>query len=177
MMKRYFSALTLFSFLLLFSTTYASTSLVPRNSVWKYLQDGTDQGTAWQSSNYDDSTWNSGLLPAIASSPNQNSVTTYLRKTFVANDTSSFISLRLNAPPDAGLVAYLNGKEIYRANMPTGPINYRTQALPYDPASVNRDLGTSLIKPSALQNGNNTLAVEIHSQSPNLDLALTASNT
>ena len=34
--------------------------LVPKGSVWKYLDDGTDQGTAWREPEFDDSRWKSG---------------------------------------------------------------------------------------------------------------------
>jgi hypothetical protein len=36
-------------------------TLVPSNSVWKYLDNGTDQGTAWQLINFDDSGWGEGM--------------------------------------------------------------------------------------------------------------------
>ena len=34
--------------------------LVPAGSVWKYLDDGSDQGTAWLAPTFDDSSWPSG---------------------------------------------------------------------------------------------------------------------
>src|SRR3954463_1191510 len=35
-------------------------SLVQTGSVWKYLDDGSDQGTAWRASGFNDSAWASG---------------------------------------------------------------------------------------------------------------------
>src|SRR6185295_16969987 len=34
--------------------------LVASNAVWKYLDNGSDQGTAWTALNFDDSAWASG---------------------------------------------------------------------------------------------------------------------
>jgi len=38
----------------------AQTTLVSTGSVWKYLDNGSDQGTAWQGPLFDDSSWASG---------------------------------------------------------------------------------------------------------------------
>src|SRR5262245_3537574 len=36
------------------------TPLVVAGSIWKYFDNGTDQGTAWRELNFDDSSWVSG---------------------------------------------------------------------------------------------------------------------
>ena len=45
---------------LLFQFSPAQTILVSTGSVWKYLDDGSDQGSAWQALLFDDSAWASG---------------------------------------------------------------------------------------------------------------------
>ena len=37
--------------------------LLKRASTWKYLDDGTDQGTAWKEKDFNDSEWKSGAAP------------------------------------------------------------------------------------------------------------------
>ena len=37
--------------------------LVNRGSTWKYLDDGSDQGTAWRGTDFDDSGWKEGAAP------------------------------------------------------------------------------------------------------------------
>ena len=37
--------------------------LVAKGSVWKYLDNGSDQGTAWQLPSFDDTAWTSGTAP------------------------------------------------------------------------------------------------------------------
>ena len=34
--------------------------LVPEQAIWRYLDDGSDQGTAWRAPGFDDSTWAQG---------------------------------------------------------------------------------------------------------------------
>ena len=38
-------------------------SLLDRASTWKYLDNGTDQGTAWKEKDFNDSEWKSGAAP------------------------------------------------------------------------------------------------------------------
>src|SRR4030095_1849997 len=37
-----------------------TTTLIARNSVWKYLDNGSNQGTAWRTEGFIDSGWSSG---------------------------------------------------------------------------------------------------------------------
>src|SRR5437879_7595412 len=46
------------------STLFPYTTLFrSKGSVWKYLDDGSDQGTGWTSLAFDDSAWQSGPAP------------------------------------------------------------------------------------------------------------------
>ena len=36
--------------------------LIAQDGVWKYLDDGTDQGKAWREPNFDDSAWPLSLI-------------------------------------------------------------------------------------------------------------------
>src|SRR2546425_12285104 len=40
-----------------------STTLIPANSTWKYLDDGSNQGTSWRQPAFNDSSWRSGAAP------------------------------------------------------------------------------------------------------------------
>ena len=92
-------------------------------------------------------------------------VTHYFRKGFIYNGDPARAELVLNAVFDDGAVCYLNGIEIYRANMPTGPVSHGTVA---STAVANATFTGPLIVPSAaLLRGLNVLAVEIH-QTPSL---------
>ena len=39
----------------------SSTTLIASNSNWRYLADGSDQGTAWRNAGFDDSGWSNGV--------------------------------------------------------------------------------------------------------------------
>ena len=86
--------------------------------------------------------------------------THYFRSQFQFTDNASSVQLRLNSIVDDGAVFYLNGQEIYRHNMPAGPVGHATPA-----ATVVGDAGFTgslVVPPGALVQGTNVLAVEVH---------------
>ncbi len=153
-----------------------STFLIPNNSVWQFLDDGSDQGTNWAQPGYDDSAWHSGParlgyggdgeVTVVSFGPNANNkyITTYFRKTFIAPEGAVYTNLSFRLLRDDGAVVWLNGRELYRSNMaaPPAPIVYNTTA----PAAVSgTDEQTFFPTSLAVTNlpaGTNLLAVEIH---------------
>ena len=59
-MKKTSFALFLLLLTILTTPLFAATVLVPKNSVWKYLDNGTNQGSVWRGSGFVDSAWSSG---------------------------------------------------------------------------------------------------------------------
>jgi hypothetical protein len=148
---------------------------IPKESTWSYLDDGTNQGTAWKEMTFDDSAWKSGNAPlgysisnirtivSYGSSSSNKYITTYFRKHFtVDTPLSDIVSLKMNVQRDDGAVVYLNGKKILSTNMPATEINYKTLA----PYACGDLAGTSYLTfnvPVAdLQSGDNVFAVEVH---------------
>src|SRR5258706_3133094 len=113
---------------------YAQTSLISTGSVWKYLDDGSDQGAAWTGVAFDDSTWNSGPAElgfgdgGEATTNASGFITYYYRHAFNMADASSITNLRVLLKRDDGAIGYLNGIEVFRDNMPAGPVTFTTGA-------------------------------------------------
>jgi len=147
--------------------------LVPRGAQWKYLDNGSDQGTAWRAPTFNDSSWASGpaklgfgdsdQATLINGGPSTNRfVTTYFRRAFPVTNTTMFTSVNLRVLRDDGAVVYLNAVEAFRSNMPTGAVTWLTYAsVPVNGADETNFFATTL-SPGALLNGTNVLAVEIH---------------
>ena len=90
-----------------------------------------------------------------------NPQTCYFRKNFYYNPTDeTTVDLILDFIVDDGAVFYLNGQEIYRYNMPVGPVEYSTCAetniIEFFPN------GEILIPSDMLNAGDNIIAVEVH---------------
>jgi hypothetical protein len=88
-------------------------------------------------------------------------VTVYARATFEAGEEGPLLrTLQLDVSVDDGFVAYLNGIEIARANLPWEEIAYD------DPASVAVEEGSMRVvfdvNPLLLVSGENVFAVEVH---------------
>ncbi len=171
--------------------TMAADLLIEAGSTWKYLDDGSNQGTAWRESGFDDASWASGPAElgygdgdeatVVSYGPIMNDKyrTTYFRHTFNVSKTSQSITLK--AKWDDGIVVYLNGDKIFQDNMPDGTITYTTRAL----IAINDNSFPNIepipVDASKLVSGENVLAVEIHqvtssSNDISFDLSLTASD-
>ncbi len=93
---------------------------------------------------------------------NDKQMTTCLRATFEVSDPAPVQFLALQVLVDDGIVAYLNGEEILRDNLPDGQIDSDTRAL----RSVEKKSIGFLVPVESLHRGKNVLAAEIHQWSP-----------
>ena len=121
-------------------TFAADTTLVPTGATWKYLANGTDQGTAWRATSFNDTTWPSGpaqlgygdgdeaTVVPFGPDANNKFITTYFRRAFNVTNASLFTGVTLRVMRDDGAVVYLNGVEVWRTNMPTGTVGFLTPA-------------------------------------------------
>jgi len=160
-----------------------SEALITRGSVWRYLDDGSNQGmpadgTNWFAHpNYDDSLWLKGPAElgygdasqgrpeatVINSGPSgDSSITTYFRHTFHVDDASRYSRLHLRLLRDDGAVVYLNGVEVARSNMPAGDIDYLTGAGNGISGADESTFYDVPVGAHLLSDGTNVLAVEIH---------------
>ncbi len=147
-------------------------TFIPAGAFWKFLDNGTDQGSAWFGPNFDDRFWGLGQAQfgygdgderyTNSFGPNSAAkyITTYYRRAFLVNDPASVSALNLRLLRDDGGVVYLNGSEVYRNNMPEGPIGYLTTALGAVPDE--NAFYSAVVNPGYLVPGTNVVAVEIH---------------
>ena len=151
----------------------STNTLVAAGSVWKYLDNGSDQGTAWRAPGYDDSAWASGVAPlgygdpwivtTVSYGPNSSSkyITTYFRKTIIVTNAASYASLNLRVQRDDGIAAYLNGVGCYTNNLPA-TFDYRTLAPTIiDGANETNWVGATL-PANLLVEGTNVVCAEVH---------------
>ncbi len=162
-----------FDMALVGSPVSVSTSLISYNSNWKYRDNGSNQGTAWRGTAFNDASWASGnaqlgygdgdeaTLVSYGGNASNKYITTYFRKTITIPDTTQFTGYNLSIKRDDGAIVYINGTEVYRTNMPSGTISYTTRAS----AAAADDGNAAQLKTlaiSQLRKGNNTIAVELH---------------
>ena len=150
---------------------FVPATLIAKDSTWRYLDDGSDQGTAWRETDFDDSDWSSGPAQLGFNEGDEETlitaghITYYFRHTFTSANAASVEALAIELLRDDGAVVYLNGTEIHRDNMPAGEIDYQTRAS----AAVGGDDESAYfpakLAADALRDGDNVLAVEVHQSS------------
>ncbi len=184
---------SLFIFLASSLNAFSQTTLIAQGSSWKYMSNGSNQGTAWKATAFNDASWSTGNAEfgygdggeatVISFGPSSSSkyITYYFRKSFTVTSPLQYSSLLLNLMRDDGAVVYLNGNEVARSNMPSGTITYTTLASTAVGTSSESIYYPYTISASNLIAGTNVLAVEIHQNtktSPDLSFncSLTATN-
>ena len=137
-------------------------------SGWKYLANGSNQGTAWRALNSPTSPWVSaaasfGYGHTQTTSITSGNASAYFLKTVNIPDIGLYGSFNFTYSYDDGIVVYVNGVEVNRANMPAGTIAYNTLA-----SSTNYTTGgTFSIPASYFTSGDNIIAAEVHQKAAN----------
>jgi hypothetical protein len=153
------------------------------NTVWRYNTNGVDLGTTWRATNYVETGWGTGIgvfavedlaavvpmintrLQLTAPGSSTQVITYYFRTTFnfpfsVSPASNTIVLLSSNILDD-GCVFYINGTEAGRIRITANPVLYSSLA----------DQGTEgvfellALDTSALRQGTNVLAVEVHQTS------------
>jgi hypothetical protein len=160
---------------------------------WRFLDDGSNQGTDWRATDFNDTAWPQGRAEfgfgdgdeattvRFGAHPADKHVTTYFRKDFQSElPQAQLQSLELDLIRDDGVAIYLNGVEIYRHNLSTDARfdtlaqseigesdEFRPQVLP---------INAETLPPGTWRQGRNVLAAEVHLASPdNADMSFAMS--
>lgn len=156
-----------------------SGSLIPLGSTWKYNDTGTNLGTTWRQVQYtNEEGWASGpsqlgyggdgevTTISYGGNPTNRHMTTYFRHSVVISATGLVSAGSFLAQVDDGAVLHLNGQEVWRHNMPAGPIVYSNAALAGIGASFESVWHPIVVPGSYFRSGTNVFAVEVHQNGP-----------
>lgn len=127
--------------------------------VWKFASSVEDD---WKSS-FNDANWKNYIFGNSHSAQNR---TQFYRKTF--SGTSGSVAYEVRFRYRYGIVAYMNGNEIYRDHLPSGTITVSTLS----EGDYETPYFRGVILPSTLIQENNILAVSIHVPSSTLSYSL-----
>jgi hypothetical protein len=155
-----------------------ASTLLPFTNVWRYEASGSNLGTTWRSTDFDDSAWSNGMAvlgvednaivaplirtPLPLTNAGGSILTYYFRTRFqITNDLASFTMLASNLLDD-GAVYYLNGVEFHRQAMPEGTISSSISATANSAGLAEGTFFTMPVPVSLAVPGTNVLAVEVH---------------
>ena len=154
----------------------AGNEFITPGETWKFIKGtapASNPPNAWKAVDFDDSSWLTGSGgfgygdnddATILNDMMNNYVSVYIRKEFSASSLTGDEVIKLEIDYDDGFIAYLNGREIARANMPGGTAAYNTNASGSHEAGLPETfvLGTA---GELLNAGSNILAIEGHNTS------------
>ena len=156
-----------------------SIPLVRMTNSWRYDASGTNLGTAWRDTGYNDAGWSNGTAlfgfettPAEYAIPfntffpapqSNGPITAYFRIHFNVASNLSGYTLTASTYLDDGAVFYLNGVEAGRLRITANPVLFDTTAANQ---TAEGTLETLTLNASSLVVGDNVLAVEVHQQGP-----------
>ena len=153
----------------------AQWSLIPSGAQWSYLADGTQPDPAWVTEEFNEFGWsfgqaklgfgNDGEVTGIGNAANQY-ITFYFRHRFSVPSTSGVVRLVGRMVVDDGAVIYLNTNEVFRFNLPPGPLNSLTLASNTLNRPLETNYFTAIFNGQWLREGQNVIAVEVHQATP-----------
>lgn len=159
------------------TTGAPSASLVKVGSSWRYLSNGSDQGTAWRLPAFTDSAWSTGDAELGFGDSDETTVispqgvTHYFRQRFEVTGLATISGLTLRLLRDDAAVVYINGNEVVRSNLPADGVTYQTPASSEVSGSAESTFLTRTIPVGVLTSGTNTIAVEVHNLRNSTDVS------
>jgi tartrate-resistant acid phosphatase type 5 len=149
---------------------------VPVDATWRHREG--DAPVDWKQRAFTAEGWASGPAPLgfgvggegtvlPGGDAEDRPITTYFRHRFQAEAADIGAPIRLRIAVDDGAIVHLNNHELYRINMPDGPVDgRRTAPLPVGDWFPDR-MSETLVPGDALLAGDNVLAVEVHQHAAN----------
>jgi len=143
-----------------------------QGSSWRYLDDGADPGSLWNTSEFDASSWGEGIAHfGFGEGDEATTLSTglasyYFRKKVDVPDISLLNDVYFHMVHDDGAMIYINGQEVVRTEMmPLGTISHTTTARQSANSTNENNFYTYKVSSSYFITGTNTIAVSVHNSS------------
>ncbi len=135
---------------------------------WSYFDSGTDPGPGWTAIAFDDSRWPIGETKIGYGDEGELTRVTHghaavqFRKLITIDDPAQMEEFQAGIVRDDGAVVYVNGIEVWRNQMPGGPVTFETLANAPASGANERDFQPFTIPAIHFAAGDNVIAVEVH---------------
>lgn len=153
----------------------AGTVVVADGATWSYYHEAAAPASTWRDTAFDATAWKTGPAPLgwgsasiktpITSPTTPRPLATYYRSSFtIPTGSIPAGGLTLTTRADDGIIVFVNGTEVGRANLPTGTITHTSYALTA-PNTTNATANpiTFTVPASALAEGANVISVQVQS--------------
>lgn len=173
--KSYFIC-SLFIFAFIFQTK-AQDQIIKSGEQWFYYDEGYLDIT-WYSSFDLIKNWKQGITPVgygdkkivtnvgFGQDEDDKHISKYFVKKINIENPSDYLAYGFQFKRDDGIVIYLNGKEVFRDNMPDGIITGKTEAVNRIDSKDESEVLITVLDAHKFTMGENTIAVSIHQVEP-----------
>ncbi len=153
-------------------SSYSQDILIKSIDEWSYFDNGYLEDYWFKTTNF--SNWKIGYTPIgygdkiittkinFGEGQHNKDLTKYFIKRINVKDPASYTGIEFKLQRDDGAVLYVNGKELYRDNMPAGIINPATKSLQVVNDKDEEKFYKKVFDNSVFKEGINTIAVEVH---------------
>ncbi len=171
---RHIYLFALLAFLIISNNVTSQDTLIHQGSNWKYFSDDSIPEFYWMVNNYPDQNWPEGHAPfgygngtevtVLKSGENIETrhITEYFRKSFYIENPSDYYVYLLKVLRDDGAVVYINGRDVWRSNMPDGVITDTTFATTTVSVEQETTFYDIVLSPDHFRKGMNEISVSIH---------------
>lgn len=165
--------LILLSFICIDKNVNAQDTLIHAGDTWKYFDMGTVPNY-WYTYNFNDTDWAEGkgqfgygdddevTLLNFGSNPDSKRITSYFRKSFYIDDPNEYMVYLIRLLRDDGAIVYVNGREVWRTNMPEGLITDSTLAVRTESNEEETIFFEYALSSNYFVKGKNSISVSIH---------------
>ncbi len=153
-------------------------TLIRSGDTWKYLDQNTPPEYYWFAYDYDDSNWLEGktqfgygegdeaTLLDYGPNPSSKKITDYFRKSFYIDNPNLYSVYLLRFLRDDGGIVYVNGREVWRSNMPEGLITDSTRAIKTEANEEESIYFEYVLSPNYFIAGKNYISISVHQSRP-----------
>lgn len=151
----------------------AQDQIIKSGEEWLYYESGALNNN-WFTNLDNDSNWKNGITPIgygdrkiitrISFGPDQEKkhIVKYFKKRITLENSSEYLAYGFQFKRDDGIAIYLNGKEVFRNNLPMGMITNKTFAIDLIDSDEESEVLFIAIDTKEFKQGENTIAVSIH---------------
>ncbi|MFY0603381.1 MAG: hypothetical protein JXQ93_05495 [Flavobacteriaceae bacterium] len=158
-------------FFLCFQNINAQEEIIINGDEWRYYDLGS-LNSDWYKSNIS-SSWKIGTTPIgygdrkvvtninYGGNKEKKHITKYFKKEIYIKE-NTFLAYEFRIMHDDGFVLYINGRELYRGNMPNGTPTAQTLAVAKIQGREESEFKVKLFESNIFKKGKNTISVSIH---------------
>lgn len=168
---RFKKNLLLLLFSLHASFSYSQETIIANGDDWHYYDQGY-LSADWYTKPLDQN-WKTGKTPIgygdrkvvtpirFGTDPENKDITKYFKKEIYIKD-DKYRAYEFRIMHDDGFVLYINGKELYRGNMPNGTATSKMLAITTIQGREEAEFKIRIFEPNVFKQGKNTISVSVH---------------